>query len=106
MRVSSRPVLIDPGITPAMKKLYNDGPGTVYYKSTEFVSSTSNDGSVAAGAMIILPVPKWFATAVGSGASVRVEDRGATVRETVTLTQAEYDALGTYDPRVLYVIFG
>lgn len=38
----------------------NGGPGTVYYKTTNTVSSSSNDGSIAAGATLRIRTPRWI----------------------------------------------
>ncbi len=38
----------------------NGGPGTVYYKTTNTVSASSNDGSIAAGATLRIRTPKWI----------------------------------------------
>lgn len=40
--------------------IVNGGPGTVYYKTTNDVSSSSNDGSIAAGASLQSRAPKYI----------------------------------------------
>ena len=40
--------------------IQNGGPGTVYYSTLNTVSSSSNDGSIAAGATLRSRAPKWI----------------------------------------------
>lgn len=40
--------------------IHNGGPGTVYYSTANTVSSSSNDGSIAAGATLRSRAPKWI----------------------------------------------
>lgn len=42
--------------------IINGGPGTVYYKTTDDVSSTSYDGTIADGATLQSRAPKWIVT--------------------------------------------
>jgi hypothetical protein len=73
MRVDTTPMLLQlQGPSPSQAKVVNNGPGSLYYKATQFVSATSNDGSIAAGASAVFAAPQWVAAAAGSPANVDV----------------------------------
>lgn len=47
-------------------KIYNGGPGTLYYKTTPDVSSSSYDGTIASRASLQSRAPKWIVTTTPS----------------------------------------
>lgn len=47
-------------------QIQNGGPGTVYYSTANTVSSSSNDGSIAAGTSLQSRAPKWIVTTTTS----------------------------------------
>lgn len=46
--------------------IHNGGPGTLYYKSTKDVSSSSHDGTIADGATRRFRSPQWIVTTTNS----------------------------------------
>jgi hypothetical protein len=63
MRVDTTPMLLQIQTpSPSITTVQNQGPGRLYYRSQLPVSSTVNDGSVAAGATQGFTTPQWIVT--------------------------------------------
>lgn len=80
----------------------NNGPSTVYYHNTQFVSSSVNTGSITSGSSATVGAGQYFATASGTAGILVTPVRVTSIR---VVTQAVYDALNP-DANTLFVIVG
>lgn len=85
MRVTSRPVLIDVGVTPGATRVVNEGPYTVSY-GTDQTMATALD-SIPANGQVLISGPRWFATTGSQTTNLKVLDVAPVGSDIQTLEQ-------------------